>query len=67
MPDENVKVAVRVRPFNSREKARNSKCCIEMDGPNTIIKDPAGEKEDKKFTFDHSYWSHDSTCAALSL
>jgi len=60
MPDENVKVAVRVRPFNSREKARNSKCCIEMDGPNTIIKDPAGEKEDKKFTFDHSYWSHDN-------
>jgi len=58
MPDENVKVAVRVRPFNSREKARNSKCCIEMIGATTIINDPAGEKEPKKFTFDHSYWSH---------
>lgn len=27
-----VKVAVRVRPFNSREIARESKCIIEMSG-----------------------------------
>ena len=25
-----VKVAVRVRPFNAREKERNSTCCIDM-------------------------------------
>ena len=28
---ENVKVAVRVRPFNQREKNMNAKLCIEMD------------------------------------
>ena len=25
----------------------------------TTIRDPKGEKPDKSFTFDHSYWSHD--------
>lgn len=30
-----VKVAVRVRPFNSREIARESKCIIEMTGNTT--------------------------------
>lgn len=37
---ENVKVAVRVRPFNGREKDRKAKNCIEMDGPKTSIVDP---------------------------
>ena len=37
MADENVKVAVRVRPFNSREKERGSTLIIEMDNPKTII------------------------------
>ena len=51
-------VGVRVRPFNAREKDRNSVCCIEMPGGNqTIIRDDL-DKE-KKFTFDHSFWSHD--------
>lgn len=30
-----VKVAVRVRPFNSREISRESKCIIEMSGATT--------------------------------
>ena len=51
-------VGVRVRPFNAREKDRNSVCCIEMPGANqTIIRDDLGKE--KKFTFDHSFWSHD--------
>ena len=51
-------VGVRVRPFNTREKDRNSICCIEMPGSNqTIIRDELGKE--KKFTFDHSFWSHD--------
>ena len=59
-----VKVAVRVRPFNERELAQNPRCCIEMNGPQTIITDPSGptanNKEGKKtFTFDFSFWSHD--------
>ena len=51
-------VGVRVRPFNQREKDRQSVCCIEMPGNNqTIIHDELGKE--KKFTFDHSFWSHD--------
>ena len=51
-------VGVRVRPFNQREKDRQSVCCIEMPGNNqTIIHDDLGKE--KKFTFDHSFWSHD--------
>ncbi|XP_026495906.2 kinesin-like protein unc-104 isoform X16 [Vanessa tameamea] len=57
-----VKVAVRVRPFNSREIARDCKCIIEMSGNTTVIqnpKAPPGNKEPpKSFNFDFSYWSH---------
>ena len=58
MSEESVKVAVRVRPFNSREKQRNARVIIEMDGKTTVIKNPEDNAE-KKFTFDYSYWSHD--------
>ncbi len=51
-------VGVRVRPFNQREKARESVCCIDMPGNNqTKIFDDTGKE--KTFTFDHSFWSHD--------
>ena len=53
-----VKVAVRVRPFNTREKDNNSICCIEMNQTQTTIKDELGQP--RTFTFDHSFWSHDS-------
>ena len=53
-----IQVGVRVRPFNEREKERESECVIEMPGNNqTVIKDELGRE--KKFTFDHSFWSHD--------
>ena len=55
---ESVKVAVRVRPFNGREKERNAKCIIRMKGPTTIITNP-DTQEEKDFAFDFSYWSHD--------
>ena len=35
-----VKVAVRVRPFNGREKEANAKRIIEMEGKTTKITDP---------------------------
>ena len=35
-----VKVAVRVRPFNGREKEANAKKIIEMEGKTTRIPDP---------------------------
>jgi hypothetical protein len=53
-----VKVAVRVRPFNQREKERESTCVIHMSGNTTTIKDDLGQ--DKNFAFDYSFWSHDS-------
>ncbi|KAF6020265.1 hypothetical protein EB796_021447 [Bugula neritina] len=57
---ESVKVAVRCRPFNQREKDRGAKCIIEMNGQNTSIRNPDTPKEEpKKFAFDYSYWSHD--------
>ena len=52
-----VKVAVRVRPFNTREKESKSICNIEMTVNQTIIKDELGQP--RTFTFDHSFWSHD--------
>lgn len=59
MTEENVKVAVRVRPFNSRETERSAQLIIDMVGQTTTIKNPVGKEEPKKFTFDFSYWSHD--------
>ncbi|XP_046350118.2 kinesin-like protein KIF28P isoform X2 [Haliotis rufescens] len=57
---ENVRVAVRVRPFNSRETARKASIIIQMNGKQTEITDPENTKEKpKKFAFDFSYWSHD--------
>ncbi|XP_073844322.1 kinesin family member unc-104 isoform X9 [Musca autumnalis] len=58
-----VKVAVRVRPFNSREISRESKCIIEMfDNTTTAITNPKVPPNSadsvKRFNFDYSYWSH---------
>nr|XP_055043364.1 kinesin-like protein KIF1B isoform X12 [Misgurnus anguillicaudatus] len=56
-----VKVAVRVRPFNSRETSKESKCIIQMQGNSTTILNPKNPKEGpKSFSFDYSYWSHTS-------
>lgn len=33
--------------------------CIEMNGPQTVITDLIESKEEKKYTFDYSFWSHD--------
>ena len=57
-----VKVAVRVRPFNNREVAREADCIIDMSGQTTVITNPKAQavkgKEDvKSFNFDFSYWS----------
>ena len=68
-----VKVAVRVRPYNDREKKQNATSIINMDGKSlTTIKNPVTYSiknliisliqengEIKEFAFDYSYWSHD--------
>uniref|UniRef100_A0A8C1IZ09 plus-end-directed kinesin ATPase n=1 Tax=Cyprinus carpio TaxID=7962 RepID=A0A8C1IZ09_CYPCA len=58
MAGASVKVAVRVRPFNSREMSKESKCIIQMSGNTTTIINPKAPKETKSFNFDYSYWSH---------
>ena len=51
---ENIKVAVRCRPFNSREIERKSVLIIEMMGNATYITDPkAPISEPRKYSFDH--------------
>jgi kinesin family protein 1 len=55
MADENVRVAVRIRPFNQREKEASATLVVSMVGNQTIITKPKSN-DDKKFAFDHSYW-----------
>uniref|UniRef100_H2MNQ5 Kinesin-like protein n=1 Tax=Oryzias latipes TaxID=8090 RepID=H2MNQ5_ORYLA len=51
--DANVKVAVRVRPMNRREKDLKTKCVVQMDGNQTILH--------PVFAFDHCFWSMDES------
>ncbi|XP_030584099.1 kinesin-like protein KIF1A isoform X1 [Archocentrus centrarchus] len=60
MAGASVKVAVRVRPFNSREIEKESKLIIQMSGNTTTIINPKQAKDNKSFNFDYSYWSHTS-------
>ena len=66
---QNIKVAVRLRPFNKREKALNAKRIIDVEGGKSIkITDPSSsakpDEEGKLFVFDHAYdW--DSPQSAL--
>ncbi len=55
-----VKVAVRVRPFNARERARQAKCIIRMDQheQTTFIRNPIDDTI-KHYKYDYSYWSCD--------
>ena len=57
---DSVKVAVRVRPFNNRERQEGADLCVSMVGKMTKIwnKEQGIEKE---FNFDYSYWSHDGS------
>ncbi|KAF3938526.1 hypothetical protein ABW19_dt0207272 [Dactylella cylindrospora] len=70
----NIKVVVRVRPFNSREKDRGAKCIVQMKDSQTILTPPPGMSDTstprkgatiakgdgpKVFNFDRSYWSFD--------
>ncbi|KAI9678605.1 MAG: Kinesin [Caeruleum heppii] len=71
----NVRVVVRVRGFLPRETERGAECLIEMDPDTQATKllvpgstDPANARsnsrkiiEEKTFTFDNSFWSHNKT------
>ena len=65
----NIKVVVRVRPFNTRELDRNAKCIVSMQDRQTILQPPPEAEErlrksgkglqdgQKVFKYDKSYWS----------
>uniref|UniRef100_A0A3P8RTV5 Kinesin family member 13B n=1 Tax=Amphiprion percula TaxID=161767 RepID=A0A3P8RTV5_AMPPE len=53
LDDSNVKVAVRVRPMNRREKELNTKCVVEMVKNQTILH--------PVFAYDYCFWSMDET------
>ncbi|KAH6840809.1 hypothetical protein B0I37DRAFT_438230 [Chaetomium sp. MPI-CAGE-AT-0009] len=60
----NIKVVVRVRPFNGREHDRGAKCIVEMKDNQTVLTPPPDNKAvkdhgQKVFAFDKSYWSFD--------
>ena len=65
----NVKVAVRSRPLNKKEKSMKCKLCVTMAGATTKIKEPAtsasakrkarrgaAANEEHEFAYDYSYW-----------
>mmetsp|Transcript_28212 Transcript_28212/g.55504 ORF Transcript_28212/g.55504 Transcript_28212/m.55504 type:complete len:445 (-) Transcript_28212:459-1793(-) len=64
--EENIVVAVRLRPYNQREKdiiaQGGKKCCIKMP-PNqpgkVVIFEDDDPTKNKDFDFDYAYWSHD--------
>ncbi|XP_044026286.1 kinesin-like protein KIF13B isoform X2 [Siniperca chuatsi] len=66
--DSNVKVAVRVRPMNRREKDIKTKCVVEMEGNQTVLHpaitnmnkgDPRNQP--KVFAYDYCFWSMDES------
>ncbi|XP_077990731.1 kinesin-like protein KIF13A [Glandiceps talaboti] len=65
MSSSKVRVAVRVRPFNRRELELGTKCCIDMDGHQTILfpanSKGADRKSPKTFAFDNCLWSCDES------
>jgi len=52
---ECVKVAIRVRPMNAREKAENSQICVEVDQTNNTVSVTSPKADTKTFQFDFVY------------
>ncbi|KAG9352881.1 hypothetical protein JZ751_017457 [Albula glossodonta] len=64
MASESVKVVVRCRPMNDREKALNCKMVVSIEPSRCqcfIEKPGATEEPPKQFTFDGAYFIHQST------
>lgn len=65
-----IKVVVRVRPLNTREKDRGATCIVSMRDEQTTLTPPSdtnargrttSSSDPKTFAFDKSYWSFDKT------
>ncbi|XP_061621373.1 kinesin-like protein KIF13B isoform X2 [Phyllopteryx taeniolatus] len=68
LDDSNVKVAVRVRPMNRREKELNTKCVVEMVKNQTVLHPSLGNlgkgdsrNQSKVFAYDYCFWSMDES------
>eukprot|EP00966_Prymnesium_polylepis_P334260 7389649-Prymnesium_polylepis.1 len=71
LPPATVQVAVRVRPYNTRERELKKGCCVRMLTPSVgevkliVPKDKIAEQlssnkvTEHSFNFDFAYWSHD--------
>ena len=55
MSDNNVRVAVRCRPFNTKEKNANEVSCVKITKEHVTIINPAGTGEEYNFGFDYIY------------
>jgi pSer/pThr/pTyr-binding forkhead associated (FHA) protein len=53
-----VKVAIRVRPYNSRERQEGAVLCVDMESNMVKLTNPA-DGSAKEFFYDYCYWSHD--------
>uniref|UniRef100_A0A667YXF1 Kinesin family member 13B n=1 Tax=Myripristis murdjan TaxID=586833 RepID=A0A667YXF1_9TELE len=71
LSDSNVKVAVRVRPMNRREKDLNTKCVVEMEGNQTVLHPGSAPQSGTQstlhehlhfvFAYDYCFWSMDES------
>ncbi|XP_062415468.1 kinesin-like protein KIF13B isoform X2 [Pungitius pungitius] len=68
LDESNVKVAVRVRPMNRREKELQTKCVVEMEGNQTVLHPTItgvskgdSRNQPKVFAYDHCFWSIDES------
>ena len=53
-----VQVGVRIRPFLPKIDGED-KLCVEMTDTMTTVTDILDTQDERKFTFDFSFWSHD--------
>lgn len=55
----NIKVAIRVRPFNQREIDLKTELCVDMSDNQTYILKEGSSEIERTFTYDNCFWSHD--------
>ena len=53
-----VQVGVRIRPFLKKIDGQDE-LCVSMTDTETIVTDVLDSQEERKFTFDFSFWSFD--------
>lgn len=68
--DTNIRVAVRCRPFNTKEKQNNEKSCVRIQKDQVVLINPSGNNEEHSFAFDivvDENWTQESVWEMLGL